>query len=428
MTKAEGYKARIADELLQDQLEATGVVLIQGPKWCGKTTTAEQAAKSIVYMDDPTKREQYKILSETNPMAILQGEAPHLVDEWQIAPNLWDVARFDVSHRHLVGQYIFTGSAVPPDKSKIQHTGTGRFAWLTMRPMSLWESGESNGEMSLAELFNGKAPQGALADEKSLEELCFLICRGGWPGVLQLSQKASLLQARNYVDAVAHQDISRVDGVNRDAEFTYRLLKSYARHQGQQTPITTISADLRNNEESSMSDDTVSSYISALKEIFVIEDMPAWNPNLRSKTAIRTTDNRYFVDSSIATAALGIGPDDLMNNLNTLGLLFETLCVRDLRVYADALDGKLYHYRDKNGLECDAVMHLRNGSYGLIEIKLGGEKLINEGAKNLNKLAGKIDTTKMKEPSFLMVLTGVGAYAYQRKDGIWVVPISCLKP
>lgn len=428
MTKTSEYKPRIADQLLRDQLEATGVVLIQGPKWCGKTTTAEQAAKSVVYMDDPVKRGQYKILSETSPMSLLQGQAPHLVDEWQIAPNLWDVARFDVSHRRLVGQYIFTGSAVPPDKSKIQHTGTGRFAWLTMRPMSLWESNDSNGSISLAKLFKGEATSGIPAIEKSLEEISFLICRGGWPGALQLTAQASLLQARNYLDAIAHQDISRVDGVNRDTELTYRLLRSYARHQGQQAPITTLSADLKGNDDTSVSNETIATYISALKEIFVIEDMPAWNPNLRSKTAIRTSDNRYFVDPSIAAAALGVGPNDLMNDLNTLGLLFETMCIRDLRIYADALDGKLYHYRDKNGLECDAVMHLRNGSYGLIEIKLGGEKLIEEGTVTLNKLANKIDTTKMKQPSFRMVLTGVGAFAYQRKDGTWVVPISCLKP
>lgn len=428
MAAEKGYRPRIADKMLLDQLEAAGIVLIQGPKWCGKTTTAEQAAKSSLYMDDPVRRNQYQILSETNPMALLQGESPHLVDEWQLAPNLWDVARFDVSHRGVVGQYIFTGSAVPPDKSKLQHTGTGRVAWLTMRPMSLWESGDSNGKLSLSAMFKAETDKAVIAEDRSLADLSFLICRGGWPGVLQLSRKASLLQARNYVDAVAQQDISRVDGINRDSEFAYRLLRSYARHQGQQVPISTITADLRSNEVESMSEDTVSSYISALKKIFVIEDMPAWNPNLRSKTAIRTSDNRYFVDPSIAAAALGIGPDDLMSDLNTMGLLFETLCVRDLRIYADALDGKLYHYRDKNGLECDAVIHLRNGSFGLIEIKLGGEKLINEGISSLNKLAGKIDTTKMKQPSFLMVLTGVGAYAYQRPDGIWVVPIDCLKP
>lgn len=428
MTKTDGYKPRVADQLLQRQLEATGAVLIQGPKWCGKTTTAEQAAGSCLYMDDPTRREQYRILSETDPMTLLQGAPPHLVDEWQIAPNLWDVARFDISRRHLVGQYIFTGSAVPPDKSKLQHTGTGRFAWLTMRPMSLWESGESNGSISLKALFDGEGAKAAEADEKDLRELCFLICRGGWPGSLQLSREASLLQARNYVDAVAEQDISRVDGVSRDAGFTHRLLRSYARHQGQQTPFSTIAADLRDNEGPSLSDDTVAAYITALKKIFVVEDMPAWNPNLRSKTAIRTSDNRYFVDPSIAAAALGVGSEDLMRDLNTMGLLLETMCVRDLRVYADALDGKLYHYRDKSGLECDAVLHLRNGHYGLIEIKLGGDTLVNEGAENLGKLAKKIDTTKMPQPSFMMVLTGVGAFAYQRKDGVWVVPVSCLRP
>lgn len=246
--------------------------------------------------------------------------------------------------------------------------------------------------------------------------------------MLTLSAQAALQQSFNYVDAVAQQDISRVDGVKRDSSFTYRLLRSYARNQGQQTPISTITADLNANGEGSLTSETVSSYISALKKIFVIEDMPAWNPNLRSKTAIRTSDNRYFVDPSIATAALGISPSDLLNDVETMGLIFETLCVRDLRVYAEALDGHLYHYRDKNGLECDAVLHLRNGSYGLIEIKLGGNKLIDEGSQTLKKLADKIDTSKMKAPSFRMVLTGLGDYAYALKDGTLVVPISCLKP
>lgn len=422
------YKPRIADKLLKAQLEASGAVLIQGPKWCGKTTTAEQIANSTIYMDDPAKQRGYAFLAENNPMMLLEGKAPHLIDEWQLAPSLWDAARFDVSHRHLTGQYIFTGSAVPADRSKMNHTGTGRFAWLTMRPMSLWESEDSNGTVSLHGLFSGREMKGAIAPHCDINHLAFLICRGGWPGVLTLSAQAALQQSFNYVDAVAQQDISRVDGVKRDSSFTYRLLRSYARNQGQQTPISTITADLNANGEGSLTSETVSSYISALKKIFVIEDMPAWNPNLRSKTAIRTSDNRYFVDPSIATAALGISPSDLLNDVETMGLIFETLCVRDLRVYAEALDGHLYHYRDKNGLECDAVLHLRNGSYGLIEIKLGGNKLIDEGSQTLKKLADKIDTSKMKAPSFRMVLTGLGDYAYALKDGTLVVPISCLKP
>lgn len=420
------YKLRIADQLLLEQLEAAGAVLIQGPKWCGKTTTAAQAAKSVLYMDWPRELERNLFLAEENPEALLEGDVPRLIDEWQLAPQLWDAARFTVDRRGKPGQFIFTGSAVPADKSKIHHTGTGRFAWLTMRPMSLWESGESNGKVSLLRLFAGQRDV-AIAPDHSLSDLSFMICRGGWPSSLNMKRTAALRQAQNYVNAVCESDISRVDNTVRDATFARRLLRSYARHQGAQVPISTIYADLASSKEGSMSEETISSYITALKKIFVVEDMPAWSPNLRSKTAIRTSETRYFVDPSVATAALGIGPKDLENDLNTFGLMFETMAVRDLRVYAEALDGDVFHYRDKNGLECDAVIHLHNGSYGLVEIKLGGSKLEEEGAKTLKELAGKIDTTRMKEPSFLMVLTGLGSYAYQRKDGVMVVPIGCLK-
>ena len=317
---------------------------------------------------------------------------------------------------------------MPADDSKIHHTGTGRFAWLTMRPMTLWESGESTGDVSLAKLFeNGEVVDGE--SHLSLEDVAYATCRGGWPKAMnKKSQKAALSQVKEYYEAITRSDISRVDGVLRDEQRAKRLMRSYARLQGSMAPIPTIIEDLKTNEPDVMSDETVVSYIKALKKIFVIEDMDAWNPNLRSKTAIRTSDNRYFVDPSLATAALGLGPNDLINDLNTFGLFFETLCVRDLRVYAEALDGKVYHYRDKNGLECDAVVHLRNGSYGLIEIKLGGDSLIQEGADALTDLKDKIDTTKMKKPSFLMVLTAVGQYAYKRpKDGVLVVPIGCLK-
>lgn len=422
-----GYRKRIADRLLEEKLDAMGAVLIEGPKACGKTTTAEQQAKSILYMDDPEQMKQNLQLAETNIKRLLQGDTPRLIDEWQIAPQLWDAVRFETDHRKDDGLFMLTGSAVPADDSKIHHTGAGRFAWLTMRPMSLWESGESSGDVSLNEIFSHPEKVDGTNSLK-MEDVAFAICRGGWPKSLnKKTQKAALRQATEYFEAITRSDISRVDGVARDEHRAKRLMRSYARLQGAMAGIPTIVADMKTNEPEGMSDETVVSYIKALKKIFVIEDMPAWNPNLRSKTAIRTSETRYFVDPSVAIAALGLGPNDLLNDLETMGLFFETLCVRDLRVYADANDGEVFHYRDKNGLECDAVVHLRNGSYGLIEIKLGGETRIEEGAANLTSLADMIDTTKMKRPSFMMVLTAVGQYAYMRTDGVMVVPIGCLK-
>lgn len=420
------YKHRIADELLQRKLKGVGAVLIEGPKWCGKTTTAEHQASSVAYMDDIEEGSNWQQLASINPKAILIGDPPRLIDEWQLSPRLWDAVRFEVDHRGKDGQFILTGSAVPIETDKIHHTGTGRISWLTMRPMSLWESGDSNGSVSLKELFY-EPKQIFCENTLTLDDIAYLVCRGGWPRATLQSKDIALDRAFDYYDAVVKNDISRVDGVRRDGERTHRIMRSYARHQGTQTAISVIANDVRGGEEISIDDKTVYSYLSALKKIFVIEDMPAWNPNLRSKTAIRTSDNHYFVDPSIATAALGLGPKDLINDLNTFGLLFETLCVRDLRVFADAIDGKVYHYRDKNGLECDAVVHLRNGYYGLIEIKLGGDDLINEGVETLKTLASKIDTTRMKAPSFLMVLTAVGKFAYRREDGVFVVPIGCLK-
>ena len=296
-----------------------------------------------------------------------------------------------------------------------------------MRTMSLYESGDSTGTVSLSDLFdaNGKPFAGnSLVD---ISRLAYLICRGGWPGALELDEKYALAQAFDYYDVVCDSDMSRIDEVQRDSQRVRLLMRSYARHQGTMATIGTILADIKANEASSLSDNTVYDYLKALKKIFVVEDMPAWNPNLRSKTAIRTSDNHYFIDPSIAVAALGASPNDLLNDLETMGLMFETLAVRDLRVYADELDGQVYHYRDKKGLECDAVIHLRNGSYGLIEIKLGGDTLIDEGAKSLKTLASEIDTTRMKSPSFMMVLTGIGDFPYQRDDGVLVVPIGSLK-
>ncbi|MEE1541069.1 MAG: DUF4143 domain-containing protein [Paludibacteraceae bacterium] len=420
------YKHRIADRLLERKLAGKGAVLIEGPKWCGKTTTAEQHAKSLLYMTESGKLEQNLQLARLNPALLLEGKKPRLIDEWQVAPSLWDSIRFESDHSSSLGLFILTGSAVPADLSQVVHTGTGRIGWLRMRPMSLWESEDSTGEVSLEELFTTPAIiKGTSAI--NLEKIAFLTCRGGWPLAVNMKSDIALDQAFDYVDAVEKRDVSLADGVNRDPSRTHRLLRSYARHQGSQANYATIKADLQANEAESFSEETIASYINALKKIFVIEDSEAWNPNLRSKSAIRTSDTRYFSDPSIATAALGLGPSDLINDLNTFGLIFETLCVRDLRVYAEALNGKVYHFRDKNGLECDAVIHLRNGSYGLVEIKIGGDNLIEEGAKTLKDLAGKIDLDRMKSPSFLMVLTAVGTYAYRREDGVYVVPVGCLK-
>lgn len=419
------YRKRIADDILARKLEGKGAVLIEGPKWCGKTTTAEQIAASILYMDDPEKKEQNISMSELNPKRLLKGETPRLIDEWQLAPKLWDAIRFEVDHRRELGQFLLTGSAVPVDTKEITHSGTGRFTWLTMRPMSLYESGDSTGDVSLKDLFEENTVDGE--SDMTIDRLAFLACRGGWPQAIDMRDDIALDQARDYYDAVVRSDINRADNIQKNAEKVRRLMRSYARNQGSQVPNTVLARDVSANDEESMSQETVAAYLNALRKIFVVEDMPAWNPNLRSKTAIRSSDTRYYVDPSIAAAALGIGSNDLINDLNTFGFIFETLCIRDLRVFADALDGQVYHYRDKDGQECDAVIHLRNGQYGLIEIKLGGDKLIEEGAQSLKKMESKIDTDKMKAPSFLMVLTGVGGYAYRRKDGVCVVPIGCLK-
>jgi len=421
------YKPRIADQMLAARLRRKGAVLIEGPKWCGKTTTAEQQAASVLYMADPMRKQQNLQAAKINVKQLLDGDAPRLIDEWQIAPSLWDSVRFEVDHREGWGHFILTGSSVPPSTDEIIHSGTGRFAKLKMRTMSLFESGDSTGAVSLSELFNAGQKHFSGRSQLDINRLAYLICRGGWPGALDLEETDALAQAFDYYDVVCDSDISRVDDVQRDPQRVRLLMRSYARHQGTMATIGTILEDMKANETSSLSDNTVYDYIKALKKIFVVEDMPAWNPNLRSKTAIRTSDNHYFIDPSIATAALGASPNDLLNDLETMGLMFETLAVRDLRVYADALDGQVYHYRDKKGLECDAVVHLRNGSYGLVEIKLGGDTLIDEGAKSLTALAADIDTTRMKSPSFMMVLTGIGDFPYQRDDGVYVVPVGCLR-
>lgn len=357
-----------------------------------------------------------------------KGDIPRLIDEWQTLPQLWDMVRSEVDKRQSFGQFILTGSSIPPGQEEIHHSGTGRIGRVSMRTMSLWESGESTGTICLTDLFenNDIEPQNNPLD---IEQVAYLICRGGWPQSTFLTGDIALDQARDYYEAIYKTDILRVDKTRRNSERTRLLLRSYARHQGQSVSLKRLSEDIKENDNASITYETVSDYVDALKKLFVIEDMPAWNPNLRSKSAIQMSNSRYFTDPSIAAAALYVGPGDLINDLKAMGMFFESMAVRDLRVYADALDGNVFHFRNAEGLECDAVLHRRNGTYGLIEIKLGGNELIEKGAATLCRLAEKINTYKMPKPSFKMVLTAVGEFSYRRPtDGVWVVPIGCLKP
>ena len=420
------YKHRIADSILERKVLGKGAVLIEGPKWCGKTTTAKQMAKSILDLGDSSVLMQSSQLIEISPQALLEGKTPRLIDEWQALPAIWDSIRSEVDRRGEPSQFILTGSSVLPEADETIHSGTGRFAYIKMRTMSLYESEESTGSISLADLFDGK-DFGVLQNEMDIEELAYLTCRGGWPWATLISRSVALDQAFDYVDSVIQKDIQRVDKTKRSPDRARLLLRSYARNISQQTSYNTIRKDMLSNDASTLDEDTVADYIKALKKLFVIEDLAAWNPNIRSKAAIRTSDTRHFVDPSIGTAVLRLGPKDLVNDLQTFGLFFEDLVVRDLRVYAEALDGELYHYRDSSGLECDTVLHRHDGSYALLEVKIGGEERINEGAANLLALANNIDTNKMPAPSFMAVIIGVGKYAYRRKDGVYVIPIGCLK-
>lgn len=423
----EKYKQRVADLLLERKLAGKGAVLVVGPKWCGKTTTAKQQSHSLLDLSKKLILEQSLQMMDINPESLLVGETPRLIDEWQQIPALWDVVRTEVDERNEFGQFVLTGSAVLPKAEETLHSGTGRIGRLKMRPMSLFESGESTGEVSLTDLFN-KADIPVIQHNKSLEEMAFLTCRGGWPQATFLEGDIALDQAEDYIESLLNTDMHRVDKVQRSSERMRYIMRSYARHQGAQCPISMIREDLLGSDGQSISDDTISSYLGVLNSLYVIEDMPAWNPNLRSKAAIRTSATRYYIDPSIATATLGIAPKDLINDLRTFGFMFETMAVRDIRVYADALKAKVYHFRDSNDLECDTVIHRRDGSYGLVEIKLGGPKNIEQAATNLQTLANTIDTEKMAAPSFMMVLTAIGPYAYRRKDGVYVVPLACLRP
>ena len=420
------YKQRISDRILKRKVLGKGAVLIEGPKWCGKTTTAKQLAKSVLDLGDSSVLRQSAQLIELSPKTLLEGKTPRLIDEWQALPPIWDSIRSEVDKRGEPSQFILTGSSVLPEADETIHSGTGRYAYIKMRPMSLYESGESNGKVSLADLFDGK-PFETQTNDLTIDDITYLTCRGGWPWATLISKEVALDQAFDYVDSVVNKDIQRVDGVKRSPERAKLLLRSYARNISQQVPLSTIRKDMLANDSNTLDEDTVTDYIKALKKLFVIEDLEAWNPNLRSKAAIRTTDTRHFVDPSIGTASLGLGPKDLINDLKSFGFFFEDMAVRDLRVYAEALDGKLYHYRDSTGLECDTVLHRRNGSYALMEVKLGGKDLIDEGAANMLKLSNSIDTDRMPAPSFMAVIIGVGQYAYQREDGVYVIPIGCLK-
>lgn len=420
------YKQRIADRILERKVLGKGAVLIEGPKWCGKTTTAKQLAKSVLDLGDASVLKQSSQMIEISPKSLLEGATPRLIDEWQALPPIWDSIRSEVDKRGEPSQFILTGSSVLPDANETIHSGTGRYAHVMMRPMSLYESGESTGSVSLIDLFAGKTPD-VQENKLEIDDLAYLTCRGGWPWTTLISPKVALDQAFDYVDSVIKRDIQRVDKVKRSPERARLLLRSYARNISQQVSYATIRKDMLSNDASTLDEDTVADYIKVLKKLFVIEDLVAWNPNIRSKAAIRTSDTRHFVDPSVGTSALGLGPKDLINDLQSFGLFFEDMVVRDLRVYAEALDGELYHYRDSSGLECDTVLHRRNGSYALLEVKLGGEDKINEGAASMIELANNIDTDKMPAPSFMAVIIGVGKYAYRRKDGVYVLPIGCLK-
>jgi len=417
------YLTRISDEKLSLLLQAKGAVLIEGPKWCGKTSSAEEVAKSVLYMQDPDTSKANILTAKTKPSLLLEGEAPRLLDEWQVAPELWNAVRFAVDRRRLNGQFILTGSVIPT-RTDDMHTGTGRIARMKMRTMSLFETGDSRGEISLEKLFDGEKDIESRSDI-SIEQLAFLINRGGWPAVARESnEKFALATANDYLEAVANEDISKADGIEKNPDRVKGLLRSLARNISSEAKNSTILNDLTENDES-LSQVTITQYINALKKIFVIEDLPAWSAKLRSKTAIRTTAKRHFVDPSIATAALRATPKKLLSDFETFGLLFESLCIRDLRVYAESIDGNVYHYRDKSGLEIDAIIQLADGRWGAAEIKMGAGE-IEDASENLLKLKKVVDTEKMDNPSFLMVLTAT-EYAFQMKNSVLVVPLGCLK-
>jgi uncharacterized protein len=417
------YLTRVVDGMLGEYLNAFGAVQIRGPKWCGKTTTAEQRAKSILKMQDPDHAAEYRRLADFLPSKLLEGDTPRLIDEWQTAPVLWDAVRTAVDSRGETGQFILTGSTVVDDGATM-HTGTGRIATISMYPMSLFESKESNGTVSLKDLFEDPTRYEGARSTLTVEGLTHAICRGGWPASIRRSASASLLIARSYVDSICESDASRVDGVSRRPQRVRALLQSYARNLSTLAANTTILADVKANDEE-MTEPTLYSYLAALKRLYVIDDVPAWSPSIRSARTMRANVKKEFVDPSIATAALGLSPDALLGDPATLGFVFECLCIRDLRILSTSSGGSVSYYHDRFGLECDAVLHRRDGTFGLIEMKLGSRE-IEEGAMHLLQLTSLLQENAMKTPSFQMVLTG-GEYGYRRPDGVLVVPVGCLR-
>jgi hypothetical protein len=426
------YLNRIADKILDLRLEAFGAVQITGPKWCGKTTTAERRANSVIKMQDPDRREGYLATARTKPSILLKGSTPRLIDEWQVAPVIWDAVRHAVDERSAKGQFILTGSTVIDDK-QIMHSGTGRISKMAMYPMSLYESLESNGSISLQRLFNDTDYDiDGSTSELSIEQLIFAACRGGWPASLdQMSKEAKLLIAQDYVDVICNDDISRVDDTKRSPTLANLILRTYARNVCTLAKKSSMLADVSEEMEGTTMP-TFDDYVEALEKLFVIKDIEAWSPAIRSKTVILTGKKRCLVDPSIAVAALGASPKSLELDLNTFGFIFECLCFRDLRVYSQAMGGNLSYYHDRLGLEADAVLHLNDGRYALIECKLGSRE-IEDGTKHLLEIKrlitekNKTDKqSRLREPDLLIILTG-GEMAYTREDGVKIVPIGCLK-
>lgn len=428
-----GYLKRTADAVLAQHLEAFGAILIEGPKWCGKTTTAEQVARSVIKLQDPDMRDEYLATAAAKPSLLLRGETPRLIDEWQDAPVLWDAVRTMVDNRPDVGQFILTGSN-SVDKSQIHHSGTGRISKLNMLPMSLWESGESNGKISLIELFNNPNMDiDGIESDLSVEELVFCGCRGGWPATVNInSDKAKLLVARNYVKTVCAMDISRVDRVSREELLARMIMRAYARNISTLSKKSTLIADVASSGEVSCTEPTFDDYVGALRKLFVICDLDAWCPAIRSKTAIRTGPKRAFVDPSIAVATLALTPEALLTQLKTFGFIFEQMCIRDFKSYTLDFESHISHYRDRYGLESDLVLHLGDGRYALIECKLGSKE-IEEGASHLVELKHLIreynkkeNQVPLREPDLMIVVTG-GKMAYTRPDGVKIIPLACFK-
>ena len=416
--KAAEYYPRIGDRVLEKKLQISGAVLIEGAKWCGKTETALQAAGSVLFIQE---RPQHEEMAKMMPSLLLEGDTPRLIDEWQDAPEVWDAVRHAVDRRKQTGQFILTGSATPRDEVK-SHSGIGRISRMLMRPMSLFESKESTGDVSLRALFEGKQEIGNVST-LNIPQIARIICRGGWPGAVTHPDAGGAL-AIDYTELIVEEDINSVDGVERNPMRVRQVLRSLARNISTLTTATTILGDVRANDIT-ISDHTLESYLNALRRIFVVEDVPAWSPSLRSRTTIRTSHKRQLVDPSIATAIMRMDASRLLRDLETFGFLFESLCTRDLRIYTQVNDGEIFHYRDKNDLEVDLIISLHDGRWAPVEVKLG-EHQIEEAAANLIKLKNKVDTSRIGEPSFMMVLTG-GQYAYRRPDGICVVPLGCLR-